>query len=774
MVKYRYKGFVFFLLVLIIFVGIIFRKFWLQGLYPIPFNNLVLLHFPYTSGGWDIQDGLVYQGGFFASDVYRQMIPWKSLAIEQIKTGSLPLWNPYNFSGEPLLANIQTTLLYPLTILFFITDFYSAWSLYVIAAPIIACVGMFFFLRELKLSLTAAIMGALSFGFSTRMITWFSWGVVTHSGVWLPTLLYSTLLIIKRKKFGIPLMLIGLFSTVVAGYPQESVYSLLVWFTFTLVLLIKKKPSYKNYKQQLGFLLIGAGLITSLLLVQVIPTFVLYQNSTMKALSTGGNYLDTQMHPWQLLTFLAPDYFGNRVKDNYWADSFTQVDYLDTNLYFGVLGLFVIFQLIRLTQLVYRKKYKKISGIEKFTLIWLVIALGLALDTPVSDLFGSVHIPMLTSGAAVGINYITIFCLVLLSSFGLHNWSKNKPKKPTYSLALVYLFILISLVFVPDQFRSITLRNLVIPVGLSSILWLVMVATVSFQKRTLLSKLFVVSLVLFSLFDFNRQARLMITYAQEELAYPEHVMIEKIHELAGFDRVIGFWDGEITTNLHTAFKIFSAEGYNPLHYYPYQELISGARNSNYPEKLSRSDADLYLHNAPGRDRFMQLASIKYVTSKVIDKDNPWEEEPLKYPPEKFTMRWQKDNFKIFEFLPALDRVSLYKNYQVIPDKIERIRTLYSTDFDPTKTIIIESDINGLIDDTATGSARIVEYQPNTVTIETTIQGSPMLLLLTDSYYPNWKAFIDGVDTPILKANHAFRAIEVPEGDHTVVFQVGWL
>lgn len=60
-----------------------------------------------------------YKGGHFASDAIRQIYPWKELAVSMIKEGQLPLWNPYAFSGTPLLANIQTAVFYPLNILFF-------------------------------------------------------------------------------------------------------------------------------------------------------------------------------------------------------------------------------------------------------------------------------------------------------------------------------------------------------------------------------------------------------------------------------------------------------------------------------------------------------------------------------------------------------------------------------------------------------------------------------------------------------------------------------
>ena len=66
-------------------------------------------------------------------------------------------------------------------------------------------------------------------------------------------------------------------------------------------------------------------------------------------------------------------------------------------------------------------------------------------------------------------------------------------------------------------------------------------------------------------------------------------------------------------------------------------------------------------------------------------------------------------------------------------------------------------------------AQVVSYRPNQVDIETESPRNRLLVLL-DSYYPGWKATIDGTAVPVVAANFVYRAIELPHGRHRVTFQ----
>jgi len=63
----------------------------------------------------------------------------------------------------------------------------------------------------------------------------------------------------------------------------------------------------------------------------------------------------------------------------------------------------------------------------------------------------------------------------------------------------------------------------------------------------------------------------------------------------------------------------------------------------------------------------------------------------------------------------------------------------------------------------------ISYTNNTVTITATA-AKPAILYLSDAYESGWKACVDGVQTAVFRANINGRAVEIPEGKHTIVFK----
>jgi len=66
------------------------------------------------------------------------------------------------------------------------------------------------------------------------------------------------------------------------------------------------------------------------------------------------------------------------------------------------------------------------------------------------------------------------------------------------------------------------------------------------------------------------------------------------------------------------------------------------------------------------------------------------------------------------------------------------------------------------------AARIIgkRFAPSKETIQVEAPG-PALVFISQAFYHNWKARVDGKAVPLWRANYAFQAVEVPAGRHEV-------
>jgi hypothetical protein len=124
-------------------------------------------------------------------DDLTQNLPLRALAGREIRAGHLPLFDPYIWSGAPLLAGWNAAAAYPLTWLFAILPGTAAWTVNMTATWAVAGLGMFCFLRALRLASLPSFLGALSFAFAGGMSA-----QVTHFGLvagmsWVPVALLS-------------------------------------------------------------------------------------------------------------------------------------------------------------------------------------------------------------------------------------------------------------------------------------------------------------------------------------------------------------------------------------------------------------------------------------------------------------------------------------------------------------------------------------------------------------------------------------------------------
>jgi hypothetical protein len=126
--------------------------------------------------------------------------------------------------------------------------------------------------------------------------------------------------------------------------------------------------------------------------------------------------------------------------------------------------------------------------------------------------------------------------------------------------------------------------------------------------------------------------------------------------------------------------------------------------------------------------------------------------------------------KVYENLNVLPRAFVVPTAVVAETDSAAFLLLAAENFDPTQTIILHEPSAISPQPLAVrrpSSAVINHYLPELVNITAT---GPGYLFLSDAFYPGWVATIDGAPAEILRANIMFRAVALPEGEHTIEFR----
>ena len=193
------------------------------------------------------------------TDTFNQYFYWREFGFAELKKGNLALWNPYVFSGMPLLGNFQAALLYPVNWVHLILPTDKAINLEIAIDVFLAGLGMFYWTRNRNLHMVACLTAAALWMFGAPFFLKITPGHLTPLAAicWIPFLLLATdWLLTDRIRQG---CLLGTFAAamqILAGHPQ-TVYNTLIAVGLYFVLRWPRAP--QRAKAAGGSTVIGIG-----------------------------------------------------------------------------------------------------------------------------------------------------------------------------------------------------------------------------------------------------------------------------------------------------------------------------------------------------------------------------------------------------------------------------------------------------------------------------------------------------------------------------------
>jgi len=693
------------------------------------------------------------QGG---GDLVSFLWPQYHFAAESIKSGSLPLWNPQLYAGTPFLADNQSGLLYPINLLAFVifpqityqvmeglvifhiwlagACMYAAlrlWPALTLGSSPIGRGGATLTPGPSPIGRGGAMLGAVAFMFNDVLITHIGNLNLIAAAAWLPLILALFARGLAHRNVRTTLLSGVMFAiALLAGHAQMTAITAIGLVVVGVWQLICA-ANWRERGRVIGLATLALSVAFGLSAVQLLPSLEM----TRYSLRSGLSYEEATAYslpPIALASTFSPLLFGRGASD--FVGTWQRVE----TPYIGLVPLFLIGFAFT------RKRSNPAWLFAAFGLIGLLIALGKY--TPIYSL---VHALPVLNGLRVPARFIllTNFSLAALAAMGYERLASRMNSRLVYTnwlkpvlaiSALGVVGLLIAFAAMGDASRQ---NNLILALSVLSIT--------------------VLAVVLVFIFRLHPSALIL-------LACVELIALGSTVEIDRNDPTLGYQHQAVIDFLRVDGNVFRIENTSSA-WQPDAALMHSLSDiGGIFNPLGLANYETYRGGMGNRGSALyNFLGAKYV---LANKDAPPGDA-------SFVPVFNADSqIDVYLNTKALPRAMLIDNAQIVRSGEEAWRAIHTQDFDPSKSVVIETTDDLAL--TATGGDKTLAFgavQNNRVELVVTTS-APTLLVMSDVYYPGWLATIDDQPAPIYPANFAFRAVRVPSGSHRVVFEfepVAW-
>ncbi|MBN1389684.1 MAG: YfhO family protein [Candidatus Thermoplasmatota archaeon] len=707
------------------------------------------------------------------SDTIDQFYPWRLVADRSMRDGELPFWNPFNFGGEPLLANMQLGFFYPINlVLFMVFPVHSAFGLSFMLHLFIAGLSVYLVARRVGLDRNASFISSMVFIFSGYFMGHVYSGHYGQvcSASWIPMIYLTFDHALKRNslKWGVITgLLVG--NQFLAGHIQIVLFSaimLIISYIYHIRWHRRSMRKLKNLMRTLPGPLTGAMIAIFTSSLQIVPSYILTQGSTR---SGGMSYLwvtDYSLPPWNLITLLAPRLFGTPLEDNCWS----LWNYWELSIYVGIPTLVLLLFSFR-----YRKEryFRFFLGLGIFSLI-----MAMGRFTPLYWVFWRLVPGFDILRAPSRFVLLSLFSCSILAGFGFrHLRSRLKYSDlrrilkierslliASASILVVVFLMLILEVPIADLAEEVIMKvfgegdnaseytsliGSAFDTAVIDILVFILLLTLTTgvliwrSKRKEMPRYFGTVLTLFIFINLAIYHMPFIDSKDQDEIYEIQPFISFLQENCDGYRVHDP-DDIIGDNYQIIYGIETVDGYNPLRLRYYSELVSSIR-----ELEGSADHPV-----------LDLLGVRYVVSRDKLSDTGFK---------LVFNQTGEDPVLIYENPNACPRAFIVSNFTVADD--ETILKMMARDgFDPLDGVLINCNpmVRG-----QKGTPSVIDIEPriiqrtnNRIDIEARLQETGFLVI-SQSYYGSWDVIVDGDRDNVDRVYHGLTGVYLNEGDHKV-------
>ncbi len=750
-----YKEFIQVSLIIMLLTAAFFARPILFNLAPFPSD--LLSYWPMFHA-----EGLPIQNMNFA-DVVVQYYPYYIFNYNSLHNLQLPLWNPYGAGGVPHLANMQSSIFYVLAwpvYLFGFTGF-SLLAMYS-AKFFLAGISSYYYLRSLKLRFSPALTGAIGFMFFNFYIVWFHWPIVDFLFI-LPASFYIIERLVSDGARGLRYYLaiavltaVCMFSCNPDGYAYLLVFAAAYFLFRARAGRLRIPDAFDIVKNAAAFSILGVGLSS----IQLLPFVEYLLNSYAWADRTAGvaNYL-----PWQAMIMnLMPDYYGTGalyLKTPFYAD-FTL--YQSSAGYAGItLACLAVFAVLA--------KYR--DRLVAYYLLTTVWATGVIYHAPlIYDI--TTRLPPFSLLYNSRLLFLLGFNTIVLGSIGLNEILDKLSDKADANLAKKILasclLVLLAFLFLAYANGPFLETHYYFREGVGLIQAISIAVTCALILATFLilyylakpgrmRKLAVISLIILLFLETGGHAMLYLPSVSQDTLSDGNDPFNLIDGPGNLDRATCIDPvnhlSVYPVNIQMIYGVYDIRNYDAIEVDLYKRLLEACTNHT----LSGKDLDGVNKN------FLDFMGVRWVYSGVDLSEYPgFNRTGLKlvksYP-----------GYYLLENGGALPRAFMAYSAAFSTNGSSMLARLSDPSADWTAPLLVYGDEKTIEYPGGTSTVTVTGYEPTDVRIQVNAS-SPGFLVLTDTYYPGWNAYVDGKKAEILRADYAFRAVHLGPGTHAVEFK----
>jgi hypothetical protein len=740
---------------------LIYGAFLIAGLVAIFWDMII-------SGKHMVALDLVHHGYFFRQFLRDQLLT----------TGSVPGWNPHLLCGLPFIAAIHGGAFYPLQWIDLLSTNLKLAEYNLILHFFLAGLFTYFTARQLNCGKLASALAGVTYGLSPCLVSWVAPG---HDGkIYVAALLPLVVLFLirtfeNRKLLDATLLGIVLGTTILTGHLQMAYYvfwAVGFYVAWRLAELIWKRRRLKELLRPALLTTLAVGLALGIGSIQLLPSYKYLITYSVRADNPQDEAFATafSVRSEELISHVVPEFCGhNNIvtrEKQYWGKN----SFKDNSESVGLVPLLLALMGLAVPG---RKGKSVWVGLAIAALIY-----SLGCTTPVFTWLLKIIPLSYFMRAPASISFIFCFCIALLAGLGVQSiiqtsW-KDLSTRCKRTLRLIMrgvpvLLLGLALLFNVAGNSCLKLYTSFLHPQISSAKWqyalnnqpyievgiwlafLFSVAATLVVRRTLSSKharhvwvLSLIGLVAVAHINFDRGFVQLVDR-------PPQVIDSDTGRFLGdresLDRAVPIATGS-NVGHWAPYGVYSTLGISSRFLYWYSDLVGG------------DDCRAFLN-----PRFANLSGTRYLVhlegvTIPLDILGPVPLDTLA----------TLDNRVILENHNCYPRAYLVGAYQKgndaktigqwVREGQDDLRELVYLEEDPDLTI--QPDTSGV------SSAHVRYYSPDSIAIDIHTPTN-QLLVLTDNYYPDWHAFVDGQPYKIHRAYGSFRAVEVPAETSEVVF-----